>query len=467
MSSFGNSNNNYRGGGNNYRGGGGRSRGGRSGRSGGRGGRGGGRGGGGAGGGNDGAIASQAMLRPCRNFATGNCSQPNCHFAHIIKLYGTVQAGGFEQPQNSNNNFSSGFQNNHHNQQKPASVTDIAVWENQGTIKIFTGSHDGCWRLWNTAGGSFVKEFENNMNGKVQCIQVVNNFLFCGFEAVSKALPSVSVGMVHAWNLQQPNNPPMELQLQPPMVPYCHNQCVTALIMVGEGASTQVVSGSRDGSIRIWGLDGSNFKLQKTLSGHAREVTGLVLIKANNTLWSCGTDGSIRIWNLGTGECQYIITSETPANGQAAPAPANNGQQQGVGHSHAVTSLVSFDSPAGTFVLSGSLDCTVKAWNGATGACVASEMHDDGVVCLEIIKDQKNNPLLLIGGESGSLLCRNLVQTPKVAAFGLLFCLSSRFGTGHSQACKCITPGPAGTFYSGGADGNMMVFQLTGDLGLQ
>ena len=52
-------------------------------------------------------------------------------------------------------------------------VTSVAVWETQGQIKLFTGSHDGKWRLWATApaaggnGATLTKEFEHFVGGPI------------------------------------------------------------------------------------------------------------------------------------------------------------------------------------------------------------------------------------------------------------------------------------------------------------
>jgi len=428
----------------NYQGGGGRGRG-RSGRGGGR------SRGGGRGGGRGGSDLPQAKFRPCKSWTTsGSCPNGNnCNFGHIVQLHANVDASSYIKNNNSNNYG--------HPQQKMAMVSSVAIWETAGQIKIFTGSHDGYWRLWNTTGGSFRKDFEQNMRGKVECLQVVNNFLFCGFEAVSRALPQVTVGMVHIWNLATPSQPPLELHMNSDLLPYAHNQAVTALCIAGEDPP-KVVSGSKDGSIRLWTYENNKFHMAASLPGHAREVTGLVLLPSN-VLWSCGIDGAIRIWDTTKGTCQHCIVAD---KGAAAP----NAQQQ-PGHTHAVTALLSYNSPAGVFVLSSSLDGTIKAWNGVNGECVASESHGEGVVSMSLAKDAQNNELLLIGLESGNIMCRNLVQTARTPAFQLLFSLVSKFSVGHQGAVKSVAQGPAATFYTVGADGKMLVFQFTGDLGIK
>ena len=371
---------------------------------------------------------------------------------------------------NNNNNYNNN--NRYNNGPNLAPVSSVAIWETQGAIKIFTGSHDGYWRLWNTQGGHFNKEFEHHMGGSVQCLVVASNFLFCGFESIATSLPEITVGMIHAWDLSNPSAPPLEFHMQPNSVPYAHATAVTKLI-VADGQN--IISGSRDGTIRFWSFDaaasGANaqaaptgpskggFVLAKTLSGHAREITGLAV--ADNVLWSSSTDGSIRIWDMTSGQCQFTIIM--------AGANLNPQQQSSIsatGHSNAVTGLVSFKSPSGTFVLSSSLDGDVKAWNGSTGQCVASQQHGEGVVTMSMADDPSGNQLLLIGLESGNIMVRNLLQTGKMPAFTLLFTLSNHYTVAHSGAVKALAKGPSGTFYTGGSDGKVLVFQFNGDLGL-
>lgn len=421
--------------------------------SGGRGGRGRGRGrgGGGRGGRGDSNHGPKARLKPCGHFVKGNCANGNnCNFAHVIKLHARVDASSQlpqEQQQNNYNNY------NHNNKKNFAAVSSVAIWETQGAIKIFTGSHDGFWRLWSTSGSQFQKEFEHNMGGgKVECLQIASNFLFCGFEAVSLSLPgSAKVGMIHAWNLARPTDPPLELHMHK-LMPYAHASRVTKLAVVG---SDVIVSGCQSGVIRLWKYDAvGTFVLTQTIHGHAREITGLVVV--DNLLWSSSTDGSIRLWDLNkAGEPQYVITRDTETNGNPC------------GHKDAVTGLTTCQMPgAGTFVLSSSLDGSIKAWNGANGECVASEEHGTGVVSVALSKDLAQNPILLIGLDSGHIMVRNLVQTAKAPAFSLILTLTPQFSTGHYGAVKCIAEGPQGTFYTGGADGKMLVLQITADLGI-
>jgi len=418
-------------------------------------GRGGGRGGRG---GRDGNLhGPKARLKPCGHFVKGSCNNGNnCSYAHVVKLYARLEASSQidDHKDNGNDGFNNGYGSSGYNN-KRAAVSTIAIWETQGAIKIFTGSHDGYWRLWNTQGSQFQKEFEHNMGGgKVECLRVAQNFLFCGFEAVSMGLPGgAKVGMIHVWNLLRPTDPPLELHMHS-LMPYAHASCITELVVVG--SDQIVVSGCRSGVIRIWKFDGSKpgFVLTQTIHGHAREITGLLVV--DNLLWSSSIDGSIRLWDLNkNGDCQYVITRDTKSNNDP------------VGHNGAVTGLLTYNMPgAGTYVLSSSLDGTIKAWNGSNGECMIYEDHHAGVVSMAISKDLSNNPILLVGLDSGNIMIRNLVQTAKAPAFALLLTLNPSFSTGHYGAVRTIVGGPQNTFYTGGGDGKLLVLQITDDLGI-
>ena len=189
------------------------------------------------------------------------------------------QHGGGHHRYNGQNRY------NNQNQNKLAPVSSVAIWESQpgGQIKIFSGSHDGYWRLWNTAA-NFSKEFEHCMmtGGKVETLEVASNYLFCGFEGSANILPSAKVGMVHVWNLANPSDPPLELHMDAQHAPYAHAGSVSAFATVNDA----MISGGHCGVIRTWQFDQTGnggkggFVLRKTLHGHASEVTGLVIVGA-------------------------------------------------------------------------------------------------------------------------------------------------------------------------------------------
>merc|ERR1712238_97350 len=420
----------------------------------------------------------RGLINSCKNFTqSGNCSNNNCQFSHVLKLHAMIEASSPRQSNNSNQNSSNGYNNYNNNQGRDHmhAVTSVAVWDTGGNVKIFTGGKDGFWRLWsfNTQSNNFVKEFEHQMGGAVESLVVASNFLFCGFEGTSKSLPEVTVGMVHAWNLASPNEPPLEFHMQPNLIPYAHPTAVKKLLVV-EGQ--KILSGSKDGSIKLWAFEAASatnpkggFTLTQNLLGHAREITGLAVVET--MLWSCSTDGSVRIWDmkLPGAPCQHCIT-RTSSNGNNSPQQSispSSPDDKGSGHTNAVTGLVNFKTSAGNFVLSCSLDGTVKAWNGVTGQCLANEDHGEGVVTMTMIGDGNGKPCLLVGLESGTMYIRNLEPTAKIQqAFSPLIQIGSFSAVVHDGAVRSLCQGPAGTFYTAGDEGKVLVYQVTGDLGL-
>ena len=442
---------------------GGRSSGGRGGRSSSRGG--GGRSSGGRGGGRGGRgdNVMKGYHNPCQAYTTGgNCPRgDSCNFGHVVRLFKAFPAST-PMPQQNTGGYN-GYNSNANNPRHYA-VKSIAIWESNG-IQIFTGSEDGYWRLWNTAGMSFNKTFEQNMNGPVASLKVVSNHLFCGFSGTVKGAPDAKAGQVHVWNLAQTGNPPMELHIAEPWLSYAHSQNVTCLEIVDNAGSPRIISGSADGAIRVWTHQNNKFAMEKSLPGHAGAVTGLCMIPGGNLLWSSSMDGTLRIWDLAQPDvtaCQHCISRET--------VPHTNNPQGGAplgGHSGGVTALLPFSMNAGNFLISGSMDGTVKVWDAATGNCVQAVDSGEGVVSMSVATTQTNIQVLLIGLQSGNIHCRNIMPSPNgTPAFTLLFNLSGKYTAAHSGSVNAVVGGPAATFYTGGKDGQVMVWQLTGDLSL-
>lgn len=481
-----------------YQPGGGRSggRGGRSGRSGGRGGRGyghssgggGGGGGGGRGGKNDEFRLGHPTVKLCRDFIQrGTCPHGNnCTHNHVIQLISSLQnsnqdTSGGSSSSNSSKHSSYYKSNQNVNTTTFFPTTDVALWleKPDSPLKIFTSSHDGHWRLYNTVNGQFQKEVEHNMNGPVHTILVKHNFLFCGFEASSAKIPGQTVGMIFAWNLSNPGDMPMELHMggENQLAPYAHSKGVKTLITHDDVC----FSGGKDHIIRIWKFDTTmnqnkgGFKLLKECCGHVGEITGLVFV--NGMLWSCSTDGTIRLWDSNSNwECKHLITGGSQnASVTGSISPTQNGTgAQGPGHTNAVTSLKHFqsDQGGGSFILSSSLDGDIKVWDCANGNCLSTTKHGDGVVSMDLSKDLNGQPILLCGLVTGAIVVRGLLQTAKTAPMGFLCAIKHHWeGVGHEGAVYSIVAGPpntnyANTFYTVGDDGKMMIWQIAGDLGM-
>ena len=407
--------------------------------------RGGGRGRGGRGG--RGSSNKDSYLNPCNSFTmTGNCQHGNnCHNGHLIRFYKAFPASnpqsGYSQQSND----------------RLYSLKDVAFWDNNGQMQIFTGGDDGFWRLWSPAS-NFAKSTEQNMNGTIECLKVVSNYLFCGFEGPANGVPMAKAGHVRAWNLSNPVDPPLELYYGQAPYEYAHNLKVTALdIQPNAGGSPRIITGSADGLIRSWSMQQPNkFVCEKTLPGHAGEVTGLVLVPGGNILWSSSQDGTIRIWDLAQPEpnaLQHTITAE-PSN------PNSPQQGSGIGHTGAVLALVPLIMDKKMYIISGSVDNHIKVWDSTNGNLMTDENQGEGVRSMTVATTAGGTQVLLIGTTKGNISLRNITATTKLQPFQLLCTLSQHSNAGHRGAVTSIVGGSQGTFYSTGNDGQCIAWHL-------
>ena len=467
---------------------------------------------------------NQPHVVECTGFLTkGNCEKfqkGQCTFDHsVVRLSKVTNSKPKENTNTYNskknyNNYNNNYNNNNNNSNKLHPTTDIAPWleKPDSPLKIFTASQDGHWRLYNTTNGQFNIEVEHNLNGPIHTLLVKHNFLFCGFEAISSKIPNQTVGMILAWNLTNPSDPPMELhmgysQQSSNLAPYAHSKGVTCLIT----HDNVCFSGGKDHMIRIWKFDTTmnqnkgGFQLIKECCGHVGDVTGLVFW--NGMLWSSSVDGTIRIWDSGSNwECKHLIvggTSNTSGGGSGNASPNTNGTTSntndvvGPGHTAPITSMILFEqsqqsqqqqqqqqnqaqSPQSTpFIITSSLDGTVKVWDSTNGNCLSTTLPlDCGITTMAIMKEPKNQyPILILGCERGIIYIMSILQTLKVNnAMSYLVKLDPKYleSCGHDQgydAIHRIEVGPEGTqyantFYSAGDDGNMVIWQIVSDMGM-
>lgn len=96
------------------------------------------------------------------------------------------------------------------------------------------------------------------------------------------------------------------------------------------------VSGSRDGTLRVWNV--ATGQLVHLLAGHQHSVRCVEV--AGNYIASGSYDCTCRLWDVDSGECISVLE----------------------GHFHQIYA-VAFD---GKRVATGSLDSTVRIWDAAT-----------------------------------------------------------------------------------------------------
>jgi F-box and WD-40 domain protein CDC4 len=81
-----------------------------------------------------------------------------------------------------------------------------------------------------------------------------------------------------------------------------HDSAVRCLAILDNGT---VVSGSRDGTIRLWTLESNQLELRRVLRGHTAEVRNVQV--HGDVIVSGSYDGAARVWNAETGECLQIL----------------------------------------------------------------------------------------------------------------------------------------------------------------
>ena len=126
-------------------------------------------------------------------------------------------------------------------------------------------------------------------------------------------------------------------------------------------------SGSLDKSWRAWTVaDG----VQRQSVTTPAAINALVLSKDGKRLFTAGADGVIRAWSL------------SPTKSPAVAAPIGEWK----GHAKSVTSLA-LVPPAGTQLVSGSDDGTVRVWDIASGKQTASFDHGGPVTAVAVRAD--------------------------------------------------------------------------------
>ena len=186
-----------------------------------------------------------------------------------------------------------------------------------------------------------------------------------------------------------------------------------------------VASGAHDRTVRLWPIVASALLDERSLGaaaaagvndcgaascrvlvGHAAPVRALVALSPAR-LASGAADHTVRLWCTRTGACIRVLAG----SGCAAPAAG----LRGVGHARDVVALSVLRRGATTWLLSGSDDGTLRAWDAETGACLAAKqahrpMHYSetgacvlagAVKCLAVLDAEDHNGVLVTGGRDG------------------------------------------------------------------
>eukprot|EP01138_Halocafeteria_seosinensis_P000237 gb/GECG01000243.1/.p1 GENE.gb/GECG01000243.1/~~gb/GECG01000243.1/.p1 ORF type:complete len:376 (+),score=26.75 gb/GECG01000243.1/:1-1128(+) len=136
------------------------------------------------------------------------------------------------------------------------------------------------------------EQIEGEVEGRITAMTIVQHILVVA--AVTKTEKSpVEVGRISLLNLT--NKLSLEAHLLDPFGRFSHKSEVTVLSSGDFGATKILLSGSTDGSVKMWRLGSAGWYAQE-IEASSRRIKGIKIV--NDRLFSASSDGTISIWNL-------------------------------------------------------------------------------------------------------------------------------------------------------------------------
>ncbi|XP_066464100.1 WD repeat and HMG-box DNA-binding protein 1 isoform X2 [Eleutherodactylus coqui] len=173
---------------------------------------------------------------------------------------------------------------------------------------------------------------------------------------------------------------------------------------------TKIAAGSGDFLVKVMQVEDSSE--QKTLRGHSAPVLSVAFDPKDEYLASAGCDGTVRIWNIEEQVCEVnlsllpkcsdVISAKSicrlswqPKNGKLLAVPVDKTIQFYERDAWMKSFTLSDDfitqplnvvtwSPCGKFIVGGSIDGRIVAWNVLSKVCLERVQHDKGftICCL-------------------------------------------------------------------------------------
>jgi len=201
----------------------------------------------------------------------------------------------------------------------------------------------------------------------------------------------------------------------------------------GGDAPARLVSGSRDGTVRVWDAERWSAGSVAVLEGHTETVTCLAVVNkgqcGSRVLVASGSrDKTVRVWDLNDGKCVAVLE----------------------GHTKEVTSVVAVDGDgSGTpeTVVSGSVDGTLRVWSDAEcWSCVAvlecNMLSVDHVVVVR--SGACTEPTWVVSASKSSLLTKgNALRVWDIKDWSCVALLE-----GHKGPITCLSVVDDGEFAS-------------------
>ncbi len=201
-----------------------------------------------------------------------------------------------------------------------------------------------------------------------------------------------------------------------------HDDSVHTIATTADGL--YVISGSHDTTIKIWNL--KTGQLVRTLRGHFGSVNTVILTPDGSKIISASSDSSLKIWNIKTGEVLHTL----------------------IGHTRSVQAVTIVFSKNNKWVISGSYDKTIKVWNLETGKEELALNDSHWVGCITATPDGKR---VISALEDGTL------TVWKVGTWEKEYILK-----GHSNSVRTVAVTPDGKRIISGSsnDGTLKIWKV-------
>ncbi|EME80329.1 uncharacterized protein MYCFIDRAFT_63461 [Pseudocercospora fijiensis CIRAD86] len=226
--------------------------------------------------------------------------------------------------------------------------------------------------------------------------------------------------------------------------------------------TNSIASAGNDRSIRIWDFENSDEKDRGKLTpklellGHKSIIDRIVVHAPSSRILSASSDHTIGLWTSSKSSAPAAPESSSSNKRRKLSGPAVSTPQRGAlsmltGHQHHVKD-VSFDARDATVAYSGSMDHTIKTWDLATSTCVTTipTTHSIFSIC-----HLPTHSLLAAGNTNNTI---DLIDLRSTATK-----LSSLICIGHTNWIRSISPSPSSNTYqfvSASSDSTCKIWDL-------
>jgi WD40 repeat protein len=241
-----------------------------------------------------------------------------------------------------------------------------------------------------------------------------------------------------------------------------HSNWINSLVITPDGR--YLVSGSFDGSLKIWDLESG--RLVKTLHNHASSVNAIGITRDGKHAVSVSDDRTLKVWELETGQLSKSWQSHIDCVRAVAVTPDGRKVISGSddrtlkvwdletseellvlqGHISWVRAVAI--TPDGRRVVSGSEDRTLKVWDLGTGQeQMTLQGHNGSVVTVVVTPDGRK---AISGSDDGTLRIWDLETSQELLIL-----------EGHDGSINAVIVSPDGrTVLSGSDDGTLIIWDL-------